>query len=286
MNVGNSEASKLDRPEILATIFFPRKEESAAPSPAGKDIEIDVAENGPTLSCRLHISDKSDPVILYFHGNGEIVSDYDDVAADYNAVGINVFFATYRGYGRSSGSPSVSALFHDNVIVARYLQNYLKENSFTGPLFVMGRSLGSASAIDLACRYPDDVKGLILDSAFADTLPLAKRLGYDISAHDITEEDCFNNVEKIRKITSPTLIFHGSRDQVIPVAEAEKLQAESGAKTKQFHVVPGADHNSLISVGGALYFETIKNFMDTVTGRNTWRQRRRSHKRKREAQDG
>ncbi len=285
MNVEHIGSSKLDRPEILATIFFPRQEESTAPSPAGIDIPIEVSENGPTLSCRLHISDKNDPVILYFHGNGEIVSDYDGVAADYNGVGINVFFATYRGYGSSSGSPSVSALFHDNVIIARFLQNYLKENSFTGALFVMGRSLGSASAIDLVYRCPEDVKGLILDSAFADTLPLAKRLGYDISAHDITEEDGFNNVEKIRKITSPTLIFHGARDQIIPVAEAEKLQAESGAKTKQFHVVPGADHNALISVGGALYFETIKTFIDTVSGKNTWRQRRRSHKQKRESQD-
>ncbi len=147
----------------------------------------------------------------------------------------------------------------------------------------MGRSLGSACAIDLVSRYPDDFKGLILDSAFANTLPLAKRLGYDISNHDITEEDCFNNLAKIRKITNPTLIFHGARDQIIPVAEAEKLQAESGAKTKQFHIVPGADHNSIISIGGSLYFETIKNFINIVTGKNTWRQRRKSHKKKRDS---
>jgi alpha-beta hydrolase superfamily lysophospholipase len=283
MKVEHIEPSKLDRPEILSTIFFPRRDESTAAPPLAKDFLIDVSENGTALSCRFHACDKDAPVILYFHGNGEIVSDYDTVASEYTAAGINIFFATYRGYGSSSGSPSVSALFHDNIRISGYMQEYLRENGYSGALFAMGRSLGSASVIDLVSRYPDDFKGLILDSAFADTLPLAKRLGYDISNHDITEEDCFNNLAKIRKITNPTLIFHGARDQMIPVAEAEKLQAESGAKTKQFHIVPGADHNTIISIGGALYFETIKNFIDTVTGKNTWRQRRRSNKKKRDS---
>jgi fermentation-respiration switch protein FrsA (DUF1100 family) len=145
----------------------------------------------------------------------------------------------------------------------------------------MGRSLGAASAIDLVSRCPDDFKGLILDSSFADTLPLLARLGCMVRDESLTESDGFNNLDKIRTITLPTMIIHGARDQIIPVAEAEKLQAESGARSKQFHVVPGADHNSLIAVGGALYFETIKNFIDTVTGKNTWRLRRKTYRQKR-----
>ena len=283
MKTEHIEPSKLDRPEILNTIFFPRQDDGNASPPLGKDFLIVVSENGTTLACRFHACDKDAPVILFFHGNGEIVSDYDTIASEYSQAGINIFFATYRGYGGSSGSPSVSALFHDNNKIAGYLQEYLRENGYTGALFAMGRSLGSVSAIDLVSRYPEDFTGLILDSAFADTLPLAKRLGYDVSNHDITEENCFNNLAKIRKITNPTLIIHGARDQIIPVAEAEKLQAESGAKTKQFHIVPGADHNSIISIAGSLYFETIKIFIDIVTGKNTWRQRRRSHQKKRDS---
>jgi len=281
MRVKPSELSKLDRPEIVRTLFFPRRESNSPPSPVGQDLLVDVSDSEVTLSCRFHLSDKESPTILYFHGNGEIVSDYDVVAKSYTDVGINIFIATYRGYGLSNGTPSVSALVSDNVEICRYLQSYLENNGFSGTLFAMGRSLGSASAIDLVSRFPEHFKGLILDSAFADTLPLAKRLGYDISAHSITEEECFNNIAKIKTITNPTLILHGSRDQIIPVAEAEKLQAESGAKTKQFHIVPGADHNSILAVGGLLYFETIKKFIDTVTGKNTWRQRRRSLKKKR-----
>lgn len=280
MNTETRIPSKLDKPEILRTIFSPRQDERTASPPLSHDHRIDIPEEGVSLGCRFHICDHDAPVILYFHGNGETVPDYDEVASEYTRAGMNLFVATYRGYGSSGGKPTVSALYYDNILISSYLKDYLKDYGYTGALFVMGRSLGSASAIDLMYRCPDDYKGLLLDSSFADTLPLAKRLGYDISDPSISEEDCFNNLGKIRKISNPTFIIHGSRDQIIPVAEAEKLQAESGAKTKQFHIIPGADHNSLITNGGSLYFETIKKFIDTVSGKNTWRQRRRTFKKR------
>lgn len=270
--------SKLDHPQIIRAIFCPRQDDGHDTPAQSSNCSITTADSEAILSCRFYPSSKDAPTILFFHGNSEIVSDYDQVAAEYTQIGINLFVATYRGYGHSSGTPKVSVLFKDNVLIFTYLQEYLQTNDFSGDLFVMGRSLGSASAIDLVYRFPDECKGLILDSGFGETLPLAKRLGFDISTHDIREEDCFNNLEKIRQISNPTIILHGSRDVLIPVSEAEKLQAYSGAKTKQFHVVPGADHNSLITVGGALYFETIKKFIDVVTGKNSWRRRRKSYR--------
>jgi len=274
------EPSKLDKPEILSSLFSPvRQQKSSAPA-SSTDLEIEVNETGITLGCRLHTSSKEAPFIIFFHGNGETVGDYDDIAQSYNQNGMNILIVTYRGYGWSSGTPSVSSLYHDNLKILDFVTRYTCDNDYTGPCFIMGRSLGSACAIDLVHRRPDRVKGLIIDSGFADSLPLARRLGYDLSTTDITEDDCFNNVSKIQTISLPTLIIHGALDQLIPVPEAEKLQAESGARTKQFQVIPGADHNSLIDVAGVLYFETIKKFIDTVTGQNNWRQRRKQFKNK------
>ncbi len=282
MKTEHIEPSKLDQPDLLDIIFHPRMAEPSPLSSSATALCIDLPAKGVTLSCRYHHVDKESPVILHFHGNGEIVSDYDAIGGEFIAVGLNICFATYRGYGNSGGSPSVSTLFSDNATIAAYLLDYLKDSGCTGALFAMGRSLGSASAIDLVTRFPDDFKGLILDSGFADTLPLLRRLGCDFSEHDIAETDCFNNIAKIRSITQPTMIIHGGSDTIIPVAEAERLQAESAARTKQFHIIPGADHNSLIGVGGSLYFETIKHFTDVVTGKNTWRQRRKTYKQKRD----
>lgn len=270
--------SKLDRPEILAAIFHPIKENSPCSVPDSQDLDIEAGAPGVVLGCRFYGSDPDGANILYFHGNGETVGDYDQVAPLYLAAGLNLMVASYRGYGWSSGKPTVSALLDDCGVVFDRFERFCKEHNLGGDRFVMGRSLGSVSSIELAHRFPDTVKGLIIDSGFAYTLPLAARLGYDISASGLTEEDCFNNLAKIMEIELPTLILHGALDQLIPLNEAVKLQAESAARTKQLFIVPGADHNSLISMGGEHYFETIKNFTDTVSGKNTWRQRRRNFK--------
>lgn len=227
-----------------------------------------------TIGCRFYINTPDSPNILYFHGNGEITADYDEIGPLYNHAGLNLLVADYRGYGWSSGSPSVASMLADAEVIFLETKNWLKFNEYTGAFFLMGRSLGSVPAIDLATRHEDSIKGLILESAIADTVPLLKTLGLNINPTDFTEEDGFRNLQKIESITKPTFIFHGARDELIPADEAEKLQSHSGARTKEFMIIPGAGHNTMILTGGKLYFLTIKQFIDKLTGTSNWRKRR------------
>ena len=143
----------------------------------------------------------------------------------------------------------------------------------------MGRSLGSASAIEVAVNHSDDISGLIIESGFAETLPLSRALGLDLEQLGIVEEQTFNNGSKIEKFTKPTLILHGQYDQLIPLWQAQKLHAGSGSKHKELQVVPGADHNTLIARAGILYFETIRKFVENVAGTAlNWRERRKQFK--------
>ena len=269
--------TKLDQPEILGTIFYPEKC-SKTPLPENtEDIDIEVAKD-VVIGCRLYIHDKSSPNILFFHGNGEKVCDYDDISPMYNAAGMNFLVVDYRGYGWSNGTPTVTNMLEDAEVLFQETRNWLSFNQFNGAFFLMGRSLGSISAIDLAKNHEDDIKGLILESAIADTMPLVRALGLDLESTDFTEDDGFRNLQKIEKVSKPTFIFHGARDELIPAAEAEKLQAHSGARTKEFVIIPGAQHNTMIAVGGRLYFETIKTFINKLTGVTDWRKRRKSVK--------
>jgi alpha-beta hydrolase superfamily lysophospholipase len=142
----------------------------------------------------------------------------------------------------------------------------------------MGRSLGSVCALEVVSNNPDKIKAMILESAYGETLPLLLAMGAKQVAEELAEEDGFNNLQKIAGIKIPTLIFHGSRDGLVPVSQAEKLQAASGARNKQFLIIPGAEHHSVSKTGGELYFKTIKGFVDTICGVNTWRQRRKQYK--------
>ncbi len=272
--------SKLDRPEILAAIFHPRSEERYDTPPSCSEFEVTVPGEDVILGCRFFSADHLPPSIIYFHGNGETVADYDQIAPFYLQAGLNILIVSYRGYGWSSGIPTVSALFHDSGMVLQSFIRYCEDNGVEKDIFVMGRSLGSAFCIDIAYNHAEMIKGIIIDSGFANTLPLAARLGYDVGASGLSEEDCFNNLEKIKHIKLPTLLLHGAEDQLIPLQEAVKLQAESAARNKQLFIVPGADHNSLILRGGSSYFETIKSFTDTVLGKPVWREKRRKYQKR------
>lgn len=269
-----SDYSKLDRAEVLTHIFNPRKEERTPLAENSCDFDCTVEEN-IVLGCRFHAANTEAPTIIYFHGNGETVADYDYVASKYTQFGINVLMTTYRGYGWSTGSPTVSTMLSDTDIILQKALAWLEEKGFAGSVFAMGRSLGSASAIDLTSRHQEIIKGIIIESGFADTLPLIETMGINAEEADLQEEDCFKNSEKIAEITIPTLILHGSLDKTIPAHLAEKLQACSGARAKQFLIIPGAEHNTMIETGGDLYYSTIKSFLDKTCGITKWQYRRR-----------
>ena len=272
----------MDRPEILQVLFHPRKTVRTPLPPESTDIDVNI-EDDVRIGCRLHGRDQDAPVILFFHGNGEIVADYDDIGPMYRQVGLNFLVTDYRGYGWSTGTPTSSSLLSDAHVLYRELKIWLADNGYSGDLFLMGRSLGSACAIELAAAFDDEISGLIIESGFAQTLPLARTLGMDLERLGVREEDTFNNAAKIAGVTSPTFILHGQRDTLIPIWQAEKLMAASPARTRELQIIPGADHNSLMAVGGIHYFQAIRQFIDKVTGRSEdWRQRRRRIKQQRQ----
>jgi len=274
-----TESNPMNRPEVQRVLFRPRAVERT-PLPSGaEDFDI-AAEPSISIGCRLFTADKNAPTILFFHGNGEIVADYDEIGPFYTEQGLNFFVTDYRGYGWSGGSPSFSNLLADSHVLYNWLQAHLQENGYSSTLFLMGRSLGSAAAIELAAAYNNEISGLIIESGFALTLPLAQTLGLGDQLKEIplSEEQTFNNVGKISYVTKPTLLLHGHNDTLIPLWQAEKLHAECGARSKELQVVPGADHNSLIAVGGKYYFQAISRFVRQVTGADDWRKRRKQFK--------
>ena len=266
--------SKLDQPEVLGAIFHPRPEaESAVPPPDAVDNTIAVAE-GVQLHARFHLAAKEDPNILFFHGNGEIVSDYDTIGPFYNKYGMNFLAADYRGYGRSTGTPTVTTMLQDSHFIFEAVKNWLAAAEHTGPLLIMGRSLGSAAALELAAHHNAEIAGVIIESGFATTLPLLLNLGVDASRLGVTEEDGFRNVRKISSVDKPTLIIHGQYDEIIPVNSAAILQAQSSARMKELQVVPGASHNTVIASAGEIYFSVIKRFCDKISGIKAKRRRK------------
>jgi alpha-beta hydrolase superfamily lysophospholipase len=257
----------LDRPEILSVLFHPRPEiRYGLSGQSGKDLLIPV-EDRVSVAARFHHLDVDGPTILFFHGNGEIVADYDDIGPLFGSTGVNFCAVDYRGYGLSTGHPTVSAMMSDAHVVLDYMTAWLEVQGYRGPLVVMGRSLGSAPAIELASSRTGKLAGLIVESGFARTMPLLRLIGADPQGLGLSEDNGCGNLDKIGSADLPTLIIHARNDFIIPVSDGEALLEASAARNKRLVVIPGADHNSIFMVGFALYMGALRTFIESIKGR-------------------
>jgi len=266
IDISQIDYSRLDRPEILMFLFHPRPEWGSSQSDGAFEDILIQAEKDVVIGARFHAAGHDDPVILFFHGNGEIVADYNDLGPLYAKAGTNFLPVDYRGYGRSNGSPTITAMMRDAHVIFNYVLNWLKQRGCTGPLIVMGRSLGSASALELAANYSDSISGLIIESGFAYARPLLMLLGIDMEAMGISEQDGFRNRDKITGFLKPTLIIHGEHDQLLPLSEGKALYEASQAEDKRLLVIKGATHNDIFLRGMKEYMEAVKELAGKVTG--------------------
>jgi alpha-beta hydrolase superfamily lysophospholipase len=253
-----ADYSILDQPMVLSFIFYPRKDFTTAPANAS-DYLIPV-ERDVSVSCRFYVHSQRAPSVIYFHGNGEVVSDYNYIAPIYNQLGINLFVADYRGYGASRGRPTFSNMISDAPVMFKAFVDILNENHYSNDIFAMGRSLGSASAIEIAQRYQKQLKGLIIESGFASVINLLLHLGFPAESLGIADAE-FPNLVKMRTITIPTLIIHGEYDSLIPSTEGKTLFDNAASSNKNLVIIPNAEHNDIMLVGMERYFEAIKQFV-------------------------
>ena len=250
----------LDHPDIALVMFHPRPEYSRPHEDAETHTVRFTLPDGTVIGGRLHAAEAGDPVILFFHGNGEIASDYDDLAPVYRKLGLSLLVVDYRGYGVSTGRPSASALIADALAVAERAPGVVAGHGLTPTRWlVMGRSLGSAAALAVAAeaKAGPAFSGLVIESGFADSLALIRRLGGAPPPGSEEARDGFGNLARIAAVTVPTLIIHGEEDWIIPISDGRRLFDASGAADKRLLPIRGAGHNDLMMIGADAYFPAI-----------------------------
>lgn len=251
--------SIIDKSILLNYLFYPRKEFTKAPE-GSSDLFVPVEEE-VSVHCRLYKSSKNDPWILYFHGNGEVVSDYDNIAPYYLKSNMNLIVADYRGYGKSGGSPTFTNLVRDAKKIFSTIKDELDDlTKGKSNLWVMGRSLGSISALELASAYPEDLRGMIIESGFISVTGLIKHLGLP-SPGDLTYVE--KNARQIAaSITIPSLVIHGERDNLVPLKYGEELYHTLSSTEKRLFTIPRAAHNDIFFVETERYLQEIKTFIE------------------------
>lgn len=191
----------------------------------------------------------SNVVIIYFGGNGE------DVAATIPALEklpASIIYAfNYRGYGLSTGSPGETELYQD----AFHIFSYVKKNNPNTKIAIMGYSLGSAVAGQLAAKT--DVSYLIIFAPLFSIERIAmEKFGHLIPSWIVTNK--FRLFENISGVKSKTLVLCAGKDVVIPFSHSEETYSNLTG-IKEIYTIDNAGHNELFTVQKT--YDLIGNFL-------------------------
>ena len=256
MSYSSRMPSIFDSAAFNQNLFFPRSDE--APTPSGTEEFFVEVGDSVRVHVRRHLAETARFSLLFFHGNGEIVSDYDGLRDVFAQLGAELTVCDYRGYGKSEGAPSLRTSLEDAHAIYRYLQ---ENGKLKDPVCVMGRSLGSAPAIELCSGHPE-IAACVIESGYADPIPLVERRGLKIDATTPEEDRLFNNSRKITQLSCPLLILHGEEDCLIGPQEAQLNHQQAGSKAKHLEILAGVGHNDMMMAQDNGYFVALKRFFD------------------------
>ena len=181
------------------------------------------------------------PVILYFDGNGGVLSRQTDRWRAIARAGVGFLAVGYRGYSGSSGHPTEAGLHED----ARTAYAWLAARYAVRDIVIQGHSLGSGVAVRLAAERP--ARALILESPFTSTVDVAERWAPLLPVR-LLMRDRYLSRDWIGRVHCPVLVVHGDRDGVIDFTFGRRL-FDLANPPKTFVRMPGGGHDDLVGRG-------------------------------------
>lgn len=195
----------------------------------------------------------ADPVasLLYCHGNTGNLTNSAPAIPALLAAGLNVFSFDYRGYGRSTGIPTISGLIEDSIAAA---EEHEKLRPKALPSILFGYSLGGAVALQLSHRWRFD--GLVLQSTFTNLRELARHR-FPGTPVQYVVGDGFNSLDAIRSVELPTVIVHGTDDSTVPSWMGQRL-FEASRQGRELVLIDGGAHTNLFAIDSARVVDSIR----------------------------
>ena len=230
-----------------------------ANAPAEGELLTLRASDGATVHATAFSLRDAAEVLVYFHGNGVVMGDVLWVAREFVRRGLGVVLCEYRGYGLSAGSaPGEAGLYAD----AESVLTALSQRG-VGPerVALFGESLGTGVAAEMAARQRGSA--LILVTPYTSIPQVAARFVVGLPVRLLMRER-FDTLAKAPKIATPTLVLHGTADEVIPYSFG--VGVANALPHGLLVTVPGAHHNDIFLGRGFVYFDRVVEFVHRTLG--------------------
>ena len=225
-------------------IYFPGigRELTATPQAAGLGFEAVRlrTEDGEELDAWWVPAAGSRGVVLFFHGNAGNISHRLEYLLMFHRLGYATLIFDYRGYGRSTGTPSEEGTYRD----ALAAWGWLVKDRRTKPadIILFGESLGAAVASWLAVGHTP--RALVLASTFTSVPDLGAEL-YPYLPVRLISRFRYDNLANLKATRAPVLVAHSPQDEIIPYAHGRALYA-AGRGPKQFLELAGGHNDGFV----------------------------------------
>lgn len=176
---------------------------------------------------------------VYCHGNTGNLTTFAHAMPRLLESGINILLFDYRGFGKSSGRPSLHGVIADAVAAARF-HDAIRPRGL--PSILYGYSIGGAIAAQALRHHPFD--GVILQSTFTSLPDITRAIFPRLPLH-LFAGRLFDTKAIVQALTVPLLVIHGADDEVCPPWMAKALVDACGSPEKRVHIVDGGLHKDL-----------------------------------------
>jgi pimeloyl-ACP methyl ester carboxylesterase len=184
--------------------------------------------------------------VLYFGGNAFHLDRHAPQVLEALATcNVNVAMFDYRGYGRSSGSPTVALMAADALTIFDHVNA-----QFPGRVVVHGQSLGSFIGASVAQQRP--AQALVLESTATSPMDWAKAnipwYARPFVTINVTPQlAAVDNVAAVSAFRGPGLVLVGENDRITPAALGKRVYDVMPGSQKEMVIARGAGHNDVLA---------------------------------------
>ena len=202
-----------------------------------KEIYIETDENIKLKSWFVEKDLEKFKTILLFHGNAGNLFNRVYKLNELNKLDLNILVISWRGFSGNKGKPTEKNLYHDAEKAVKWLNSRRVDNK---NIILYGESLGSGVAIELGKK--NIFGGIILESPFT-SIAKAAKIYYPYLPINLILKDRYDSIEKIQSITTPILIMHGKKDNIVP--QKMGLELFEKANEPKFNYFPENDDHMM-----------------------------------------
>lgn len=227
-------------------VYYPQIGREVAVTPQAYGLAFETVEIATEDGEKLHAwwvpAAGARGTVLIFHGNAGNISHRLDYLLMFGRLRHSTLIIDYRGYGKSTGSPSEEGTYRDALAAWRHLTE--KRNVRPAEIVIFGESLGGAVASWLAARHTP--RALVLASTFTSVIDLGAQVYWFLPVR-LVSRFRYDSRANLKTIKAPVLIAHSRDDDIIPFAHGQKLFAAAG-EPKQFLEMRGGHNEGFIFV--------------------------------------